>query len=109
MGSGPGLSPGDPGRKEIRMAKVIGTYALMPKDGHKSFYGKAIVREYEDGTKVLRSYSTDVASIDKNGELHRHWDRWSATTGRHVAAFAGIGKAIWDKMDVEKLDSGYCD
>ena len=89
------------------MAKVIRDYALIPKDGHKSFYGKAIVREYEDGTKVLRSYSTDVASIDKNGKLHRHWDNWSATTGRHVAAFAGIGKATWDHMEVERLDYGY--
>ena len=89
--------------------KMIRSYALMPRDGHKSFYGKAIVRDYDDGTTVLRSYDTDVISRDANGNLRRHWDRWSATTGRHVAAFCGIGKAIWDKMPVVPLDGAYRD
>lgn len=88
------------------MAKVIKTYELVPNDRHKSFYGKAVVREYDDGTAVLRSYKTDVAS-KVNGNLLRHWGDWSATTGRHLVAFAGINKAAWDKMEVVALDSKY--
>lgn len=89
------------------MAKVIRTYELLPNDGRKSFYKKANVRVYDDGTEVLRSYATDVMSRDAAGGLHRHWDAWSATTGRHVASFAGIGKKLWDKMDVEAVDNGH--
>jgi len=89
------------------MAKVIRKYDLTPNDGHKSFYGKAVVRDYDDGTSVLRSYGTDVMSRDADGTLHRHWDGWSATTGRHVAAFAGINKAVWSKMDVTPVDSDH--
>jgi hypothetical protein len=83
------------------MAKVIRTYDLVPCDSHKSFYGKAVVRDYDDGTSVLRSYATDVMRRDADGTLHRLWGGWSATTGRHVAAFAGINKAVWDKMAID--------
>jgi hypothetical protein len=89
------------------MASVIRTENLVPRDSHKSFYGKAIVRRYNDGVEVLRSYATDVISRDANGNLHRHWGGWSATTGRHVAAFCGINKAAWDRMDVEPIDCGH--
>lgn len=89
------------------MAKVVRTYELTPHDGRKSFYKKAIVRVYDDGTEVLRSYGTDVMSRAPYGTLRRHWDRWSATTGRHVAAFCGINKAAWDKMPVEPNDGVY--
>lgn len=82
------------------MAKVLRNYELMPNDHHKSFYKKAIVRIYDDGTEVLRSYGTDVITRKADGALIRHWDGWSATTGRHVAAFCGIGKKDWDKMPV---------
>lgn len=82
------------------MAKVIRTAELAPRDGHKSFYGKAVVRTYDDGTEVLRSYETDVIRRNADGSLTRLWGGWSATTGRHVASFCGIGKAVWDKMAV---------
>lgn len=91
------------------MAKVVSTAALMPRDSHKSFYGKAVVRTYDDGTTVLRSYATDVISRKADGTLVRHWWDWSATTGRHIAAFCGINKAAWDKMDVAPLDGAYSD
>lgn len=68
-------------------------YELMPKDGHKSFYGKAIVIELADGTKLLRSYSTLVIKEQPSGEYVRLWDGWSATTGRHIKAFCGLNKA----------------
>ena len=79
---------------------------LTPVDGRKSFYGKAKVFN-KNGVSYLVSYSTIVASFD--GEFHRHWSGWSATTGRHVNAFAKlcglcpVGKAIWNKMQVEGI------
>lgn len=89
------------------MADVIRTSALIPRDGHKSFYGKAIVWSFDDGTDVLRSYDTYVITKKPDGTLVRHWGGWSATTGRHVAAFAGINKAAWDKMPIAPIDSDH--
>jgi hypothetical protein len=58
---------------------------LEPRyDARKSFYGKAIVRT-DDGKKVLRSYSTDVAYI-KDGKAHVN-DTYSSTTLRHIKEF----------------------
>ena len=93
-------------REEGCAIKVIREYEPVCKD-RKSFYGKARVRVYEDGTEVLRSYKTDVMTRKPDGSLVRHWDRWSATTGRHVAAFAGINKAAWDRMEAVPIDSRY--
>ena len=80
-------------------------YELIPHDGRKSFYGKAKVFQYGDGAAVLKSYDTNVLRRDPDGTLHRLWSGWSATTGRHVAAFAGIGKKEWDALPVEHDDS----
>ena len=77
-------------------------YNLTPNDSHKSFYGKAIVKEYENGVKILQSYKTDVLRIDPDGKLTRLWNGWSATTGRHIKAFAGIGKAEYLKLELAK-------
>lgn len=90
------------------MAKLLRKYALMPNDSHRSFYGRAIVRVYDDGTEVLHSYNTDVMSRKPDGTLVRHWDDWSATTGRHVIAFAGIRKAEWDKMEIVPISKDFC-
>lgn len=77
-------------------------YELRPADGRRSFYGKATVI-VENGRETLRSYNTVVAYRDAAGRLHRIWPAWSATTGRHLYAFAGIRKSDWDKMPVETL------
>ena len=79
-------------------------YDLTPNDGHKSFYGRAKVIEAGEN-KLLRSYETIVAYLDKTKKLHRTWEGWSATTARHVDAFAGRGirKAEWEKMPVEPV------
>ena len=77
-------------------------YELDPIDGRKSFNGKAIVLE-ENGNKVLFSYHTPVAYIDAAGSFHRTWSGWSATTGRHIAAFGGPNKAGWCKLPVEPV------
>lgn len=61
-------------------------YALIPVDGRKSFYNKAIVTDY-NGTKTLTSYATDVAKIDIQGNFIKLWGGYSATTMRHINAF----------------------
>lgn len=55
-------------------------------DSRASFYGKATVYEYEDGTSLLKSYSTIVAGIyrDENGEKQAYFNgQYSQTTTRH--------------------------
>ena len=36
------------------------SYELMPTNGRKSFYGKAIIKQFTGGSEVLQSYNTDV-------------------------------------------------
>lgn len=82
-------------------------YTLNPTDGRKSFYGKCSVSEI-NGTKYLKSYDTTVACIDRGGNFIRLWNKWSATTMRHVNAFRvandlpQICKREWMAMDVGK-------
>lgn len=68
-------------------------YDLHPTNGRKSFYGKALVAIDEDGTETLYSYNTPIIKRTATGELIKLWDGWSATTGRHIAAFCGLNKA----------------
>lgn len=74
-------------------AKFAGMYELIPNNGRKSFYGKAVVETYSDGSAILFSYNTPIIKRDKKGNLTRLWAGWSATTGRHIAAFCGLNKA----------------
>ena len=76
------------------------TYELTPHDGRKSFYGKARVK-VDNGAETLFSYNTPVIRRNADGTLSRLWDGWSATTGRHVAAFCGLNKKEWDALPVE--------
>lgn len=82
--------------------KVINEYYLKPTGTQKSFGGKAIVKEYENGDKVLLSYLTPVLKQTKEGKLIRLWDGYSATTGRHVEAFAGITGSYFKRMSVQE-------
>lgn len=81
--------------------------ALIPKNGRKSFYGKATI-VIGGGAAYLKSYNTYVAKVDSAGKFSRLWAGWSATTARHVDAFRelyglqAINKAAWLNMDVEK-------
>ena len=68
-------------------------YELIPTDGRKSFYGKAVVIVEDNGTETLYSYGTPVIERLVSGELVKMWDGWTATTGRHVKAFCGLSKA----------------
>ena len=81
-------------------------YELIPNDGRKSFYGKAVVIVKDNGEKVLQSYNMEVCKITSGGEFVRMWSGYSVTTMRHVNAFlslfgiAGGGKAWWDAQTI---------
>ena len=74
-------------------------------DSRQSFYGKAQVA-IENNEKVLYSYNTKVAKIDKDGKpvLYSLWD-CSNTTLRHVKQFLKqeTNFFIDKKKDIEKL------
>lgn len=70
-------------------------YDLIPNDGRKSFYGKAVVEVANDGTETLYSYNTAIIKRTAAGELVKLWDGWSVTTGRHIKAFCGLNKAAY--------------
>lgn len=77
---------------------------LSPVDNRKSFYGKCYVLENEYG-KMLYSYDTLVARFIPGRGLVRSWSGYSATTMRHINAFAaycgdpGRGKKWWDHVE----------
>ena len=70
-------------------------YELIPNDGHKSFYGKAVIEVTDDGSETLYSYGTPIVKKTAAGKLVKLWDGWSATTGRHIKAFCGLNKAAY--------------
>lgn len=83
---------------------------LKPEDSHKSFYGRAFVRKYDDGSESLFSYDTEIIWRSPNGKNWRVWEgswilrhgpfntvyedfyEWTATTGRHIRAYCGLNK-----------------
>lgn len=78
-------------------------YELKPATRQKSFYGKAKVIVLDDGTQLLKSYDTIVLKRKASGELVRTWQGWSATTGKHIAAFAGINKKEYLALPLEMV------
>lgn len=77
-------------------------YELIPTDGRKSFYGKAVVIVEDNGTETLYSYNTPIIKRLVSGELVKLWNGWSATTGRHIKAFCGLNKAGYEKLELVK-------
>lgn len=67
-------------------------YELMTTNGRKSFYGKAIIKQFADGSEVLQSYQTDVLKKTAEGVFIRLWDGWSATTCIHIKSYCGMSK-----------------
>lgn len=66
---------------------MVEVYELSARfDSRKSFYGKAHVKQYEDGSLELVSYTTTVARIDANGH-YESLGKWSQTTTRHQNEF----------------------
>ena len=78
-------------------------YELIPKNGQKSFYGKAIVYVNADGSETLYSYNTPIIERKANGELVRIWRGWSVTTGRHIKAFCGLNKAEFLRIETASI------
>lgn len=82
-------------------------YELIPINGRKSFYSKAIVTEVS-GDRTLTSYTTDVAKITKDGNFQKLWGGYSVTTMTHINAFRvtnglnAISKQEWQQMPMEK-------
>lgn len=77
-------------------------FELMPNDGRKSFYGKAVVEIANDGTETLYSYNTPIIKRLVSGELVKLWGGWSATTGRHIKAFCGLSKKEFETLKTEE-------
>lgn len=68
------------------MATIKNFYELSARyDARKSFYGKAHVIEYTDGSHALKSYDT-IVSTERNG-IVTHLGKWSNTTSRHQREF----------------------
>ena len=77
-------------------------YELTPRNGRKSFYGKAkIIRE--GNRSYLMSYETIIGCYDaEDCSYHRYSSHDSHTTRTHVlSAFPYIGKDFW-KLPLEK-------
>ena len=56
-------------------------------DARKSFYGKAHVIDYENGTYELQSYNTIVARIENGKVTLNGLHEYSQTTNRHIREF----------------------
>lgn len=83
------------------MKKEIECYELMPTNGRKSFYGKAIVRRYNDGSRVLYSYNTPIMEINADGGMRRLYDdEPSMTTSTHIKSFSGLDKKGFMRLNV---------
>lgn len=74
-------------------------FYLIPNNGRKSFYGKAVVEIDAAGNQTLYSYNTKILTRTIAGDYIRHWDGWTATTGRHIAAFCGMNKARFESLE----------
>lgn len=80
-------------------------FELRPINNRKSFYGKAMAIEKDNGDIELRSYNTIVARI-RNGKFERLWSGYSQTTMNHINSFIdtyginGGGKAWWCSLEV---------
>ena len=105
------------------MIRAKEIYELSPRDGRKSFYGKAKVFIADDsgigarGIAFLISYDSVICARDMYGEVERfpcEWnerqldrDNWSATTGRHIAAFCGLNKKEFLDLPIADVDLSY--
>ena len=80
-------------------------FELKPTNNRKSFYGKAMAIERDNGDIELLSYNKTVARI-RNGKFEKLWNGYSQTTMNHINSFidtfgiSGGGKAWWDALEV---------
>lgn len=79
-------------------------FDLPPKNGRKSFYGKAKIIE-QDGEKILSSYDTFVAKITTDNKVIRLWNGNSNTTATHFKSFLmfyNLPVVQFNKLKVEE-------
>ena len=65
-------------------------YKLPPLDGQKSYWGKAIVIEEDDGSKYLFSYNLLICTIDANNgvRINTYVPLWNSKTSlKHLKSF----------------------
>lgn len=73
-------------KKPMKEANIVRVTELSPmNDSRKSFYGKAKVLTYDDGSHELQSYDT-IVSREKDGKVS-HLGKYSQTTSRHQKEF----------------------
>lgn len=97
--------------------KVMYKMEPKPTDSHKSFYGKCEVYVMEDGTKVMFSYDTLIASQEVDGTIHRYFEGMycgyngrygiSATTSRHIRSVFNVDMKYFKNLQVENLPKEY--
>lgn len=79
------------------MVKVLEVFEACPVGNQKSFYGKAKVFILANEMSVLKSYNTLILVKDGKRFL-KLWDDWSATTGKHIHSFCGMGKKDFEQL-----------
>lgn len=78
-------------------------YELIPleEQSQTSFYGKARVRINEDASETLYSYDVKIMTKYDDGRIEKHWNHWTATTGKHIKAFSGLNKKQYIELPIE--------
>lgn len=76
---------------------IVNSYRLTP--GNQN----AIVKVDSLGNQILYSYNTPVVMKEPNGKVHRLWDGWTRTTGKHIRKFCGLYKSQLDTLETETL------
>lgn len=79
---------------------MVKKYELIPTNGRKSFYKKAIINIDEKGNETLYSYGTPIITRTNDGELLRLWEGWTATTGNHIKSFCGLNKTQFCSLEI---------
>lgn len=82
-------------------------YKLPPLDGQKSYWGKAIVIEENDGAKYLLSYNCLICTIDGNNGVRINTDvsRWDSKTSlKHLRSFLQrFNHPVGSKAELKKM------
>lgn len=63
----------------------------MPREvnRYRLNYMQACVKQYDDGSEILQSYTTDVVKKTPKGKYIRLWHSWSPSTSKQVHAYCG--------------------
>ncbi len=88
------------------MAAKIIVLDLVPKNGRKSFGGKARVLVDNEGNKTLKSYNTLILTITHDGKYIplANPDVISYTTSTHLISFCDMNKNQYTKLWKEYND-----